>query len=186
MIKINELRVLPGAKTLRIDAEVKKLAYYDDVYIKNIFIDTQETFLASGPSSSPVYTYTATADEKRVELNLDYTDLLGANPGNNLFIVYVVCTGTPSSDTPCGMDNATTIGVTFDTYSIHQTIMYFVKEIQKNGIVPRGFIDAYLRFKALESCAETENYEELVNIYKQFFHQLPQQIGLKKQCRCHG
>lgn len=186
MLKFNELRVLPGAKTLRLDVEVLPLEYYDDVYIGNIYIDNQDTFLASGPSTSPIYSYTATADEKRVVLNLDYTDLLGAHPANNLFIVYAVATGTPSSDTPCGMDNATTVGLTLDTVSIHNTIMDYVKEIRQAGVIPRGFIDTYLRYKALDSCIETENYEEAVNIYNHFFRDNPKAIATKKSCKCHG
>ena len=48
MIEFKELRVTPDGKTLIIDAAVNDLSYYDNVYIKSVTVDTQDTYSESG------------------------------------------------------------------------------------------------------------------------------------------
>lgn len=51
MVQFNELRITPDSKYLVIDASVKDEPYYDNVAIDSIAIDTQDTYINSGPSS---------------------------------------------------------------------------------------------------------------------------------------
>ena len=55
MIKFNELRVTD--KYLIIDASVSTLPYYDNIYIDSVIVDTQDTYMANGPSGHPVFSY---------------------------------------------------------------------------------------------------------------------------------
>ena len=57
MIQFNELRITPDGKKLVIDASVKDLNYYNNVYIDAVIIDTQNTYVSSGPSSKPIFYY---------------------------------------------------------------------------------------------------------------------------------
>ena len=57
MVNFNELRVSPDRKNLIIDVSIKDLSYYENVYIDSIIIDTQDTYIPSGPSNSPIFTY---------------------------------------------------------------------------------------------------------------------------------
>ena len=57
MIQFNELRITPDGKKLVIDASVKDLNYYNNVYIDAVIVDTQNTYVSSGPSSKPVFYY---------------------------------------------------------------------------------------------------------------------------------
>lgn len=67
MLEFNELRITPDNKYLIVDVSVMQDSYYDNVYIGEIIIDTQETFVSNGPSSTPVYTYNNT-----ISIDTDY------------------------------------------------------------------------------------------------------------------
>lgn len=55
MIVINECRIDAEGKCLIIEAQVDSMNYYDRVYIDSVIIDNNETYVASGPSSNPIY-----------------------------------------------------------------------------------------------------------------------------------
>ena len=55
MIQFTDLRVTKDGKKLIIGAKVKEASYYDNVYIDKVIIDTEETFVSTGPSSDPIY-----------------------------------------------------------------------------------------------------------------------------------
>lgn len=208
MIQFNELRITPDGKKLVIDASVKDLNYYNDVYIDAIIIDSQNTYVSNGPSSKPLFYYeisnpnvTVTypeyngyvpsrqgnsedINEKRVRLELD-SKILGDSISTNLFFVYVIAKGTPSPDTPCGMDNQTTLGVVADLYPYYRSVMNGIKEISNECEIPRTFIDNLLRFKALELSLKTGNYIQAIKYWNKFF------VGIKSSnintyCKCHG
>lgn len=208
MIQFNELRITHDGKKLVIDASVKDLNYYNDVYIDAIIIDSQNTYVSNGPSSKPLFYYeisnpnvTVTypeyngyvpsrqgnsedINEKRVRLELD-SKILGDSISTNLFFVYVIAKGTPSPDTPCGMDNQTTLGVVADLYPYYRSVMNGIKEISNECEIPRTFIDNLLRFKALELSLKTGNYIQAIKYWNKFF------VGIKSSnintyCKCHG
>ena len=54
MIKFNELRISSN-RYLIIDVSVKNEDYYKDVYIKSVSVDTQDTYIDSGPSNNPIF-----------------------------------------------------------------------------------------------------------------------------------
>lgn len=208
MIQFNELRITPDGKKLVIDASVKDLNYYNDVYIDAIIIDSQNTYVSNGPSSKPIFYYeisnpnvtvtypeyngyvpsrqgnSGDINEKRVRLELD-SKILGDSISTNLFFVYVIAKGTPSPDTPCGMDNQTTLGVVADLYPYYRSVMNGIKEISNECEIPRTFIDNLLRFKALELSLKTGNYIQAIKYWNKFF------VGIKSSnintyCKCHG
>lgn len=208
MIQFNELRISPDGKKLIIDASVKELGYYDNVYIDAVIIDNQSTYVSGNPSSKPIFYYeisnpnvTVTypeyngyvpsregnsedINEKRVRLELD-SKILGDSISTNLFFVYVIAKGTPSPDTPCGMDNQTTLGVVADLYPYYRSVMNGIKEISNECEIPKTFIDNLLRFKALELSLKTGNYIQAIKYWNKFF------VGIKSSnintyCKCHG
>ena len=52
MIRFATLKVSGECRQLVIDASIEAYSFYDDVYIDSVVIDTQDTFMTSGPSSS--------------------------------------------------------------------------------------------------------------------------------------
>lgn len=213
MVDFNELRVSPDRKNLIIDVSIKDLSYYENVYIDSIIIDTQDTYIPSGPSNSPIFTYevvsnvtpvyslpdcgcnqvqdyidkencfeTSNNEEKRVRLELDNTALDNHLKGN-LFFVYVITKGTPSSDTPCNMDNTINLGVTADTYPIYTNMLTSLKELESCG-TPKLFTDAFLRFKAFELSIKTGQYSQVINYWNKYFKSLD--IPNNTNCSCNG
>lgn len=191
MIQFNELRITPEDQRLIIDVSVKDLEYYTDVYIDTIIVDNQDTYISTGPSSSPIYYYEdeVSSDEvvterenKRIRIELPSTII--ANLNKDLFFVYVTTKGTPSADTPCGMDNTVTVGVVFDLYRLQQLYMQYIKEIEHDNCeISKEFIDQILRYKALKLSLLTGNNVQAVKYWKKFFSNITL-YKLISKCPC--
>lgn len=184
MIKFNELRITPDGQNLIIDVSVKDLEYYTDVYLDSIQIDTQDTFVGNSPSSKVVYTKTIDGNQKSIRLELGKGDLL-PTLNDNLFFVFVKVKGTPSIDTPCGMDNLTTVGTVLNKYPIYRDIMQYIKEVTSSCTIPKNFIDKYLRFKAFEISIVTGHYTEAIEYYNKFIKGI-KNISNNVDCGCYG
>lgn len=190
MIHFNQLTISPDGQHLIIDVSVLSESYYKNVYIDSIIIDNQDTYVGSGPSSKPVYSYSVpdgtskltkkTYSQKHVRLDLTPADL----NLDGLLFVYVRTKGTPSADTPCGMDNITTMGTVSNMYPFYQQAMNYIKELSSNCSVPQNFTDYILRLKALELSVRTGNYPDAVNYYNRFFSGKAKSSIRKGGCGC--
>ena len=60
MIRFNELKIEDNY--IIIDVQIEEEKYFKDMYIDSIVIDTQDTFIANGPSSKAIYTKTFNTD----------------------------------------------------------------------------------------------------------------------------
>ena len=105
---------------------------------------------------------------------------------DNLLFVYVKTNGTPASDTPCGMDEETTLGVTLYHYPIYNAMMNSIKELEKNCEVPKNFINSILRFKAFELAIDTEHYNQAIIYYNKFIKNINLNTVISNKCNCYG
>lgn len=105
---------------------------------------------------------------------------------DNLLFVYVKTNGTPASDTPCGMDEETTLGVTLYHYPIYNAMMNSIKELEKNCEVPKNFINSILRFKAFELAIDTEHYNQAIIYYNKFIKNISLNTVTSNKCNCYG
>lgn len=201
MIQFNELRITQDGKNLIIDAQVQNISYYTDVYIDSIIIDSQNTFVSSGASSSPLfkYTYDATTAStlgyvtltsggklKGIRMTIPYNSLgETSNLDKDLLFVYVTIIGTPSSNTPCNMDLTYELGIVYNTYPFYLRGMNFIKELNSSCELPKQLIDYMLRQKVLETCIQVGDYTKAVEYWKKFFTGDYQVINLKT-CSCNG
>lgn len=215
MIEFQELRIDSECSNLTIDVIVPNITYYEAVYIDQIIIDTQDTYTSSGPSSNPIYTYTVPTgvqvyDEddnpvftedteavyvlddygnivgvKSLKLILDKSDL-GVDLDGNIFFVYAIASGTPASDTPCGYDNATTLGVVTNMYSLYQQGMYYINELSNTCEVSQNFIDYILRLKALELSIKTGNYNQAITLWNKYISGKVSTTSNSSKCGCYG
>ena len=202
MIQFNELRITQDGKNLIIDAQVQDISYYTDVYIDSIIIDSQNTFVSSGASSSPLfkYTYDATTAStlgyvtsftssgklKGIRMTIPYNSLGEiSNLDKDLLFVYVTINGTPSSDTPGNMDLTYELGIVYNTYPFYLRGMNFIKELNSSCELPKQLIDYMLRQKVLETCIQVGDYTKAVEYWKKFFTGDYQVINLKT-CNCNG
>lgn len=184
MIQFNELRINSKESSLIIDISVKDKTYYQNVYINKVSIDTQDTFIDSGPSNHPIYTKTIDDNSKTLKLELGIKDFLPSTK-DNMFFIWVETKGIPSSDTPCGEDNTLTLGVTFDFYPIYQYIINFTKEIEDTCSVPKEFINSILQFKAIQYAIRTGHYTLAIKYWNRIFKKLNMAIPIN-ECNCYG
>lgn len=205
MIKFNELEI--NEKCIILDISVINLPYYEDVYLDTILIDNQDTYMPNGPSGNPLFKYTVgesdtlvsslvsginttenDSQERKKHLRIEVSETeLGKPIYGNLFFIYVLVSGTPSPDTPCGMDNTTTMGVGAYLKPFYDSMMCYVKEIGFNCDIPKNFIDIYLSFKALELSLETCHYSEAIDIWNRNFKNIGNTCTTNKSsCKCHG
>ena len=190
MVHFNELRITSDGQHLIIDVSVLSESYYKNVYIDSIVIDNQDTYVGSGPSSNPVYQYSVPdtmskltkkyVSYKNVRLDLTPTDL----PLNGLLFVYVRTKGTPTADTPCGLDNMTTLGTVTNMYPFYQQAMNYIGELANNCSVPQNFTDYILKMKGLELAVRTGNYTDAIKFYNKFFNGKENTVVRKGGCSC--
>lgn len=184
MVTFQELRITPDGQTLIIDVSIKDLEYYTNVYLDSIQIDTQDTFIESGPSSKVVYTKTINGNSKSIRLELGTGDLL-PTLNDNLFFVYIKTKGTPSANTPCGMDNSITLGVTSNLYLLYQHAFSYIKELSNTCSIPKNFINFILQYKAFELAIRTGHYVEAIKYWKKFFMNIKDPV-ITTNCNCYG
>ena len=214
MLEFRELRITPDGKHLIVDVVVKNDSYYDNVTIDSIIIDTQDTYVANGPSSNPIYHYKVEDDGLQniyslpeecncnpVLLNEDksycftygyeeakHTRLVLSTkdiPLNNMLFVYAIATGTPAPDTPCGFDNVVTMQTVVDLYPFYQNTLCYLRELNNDCGIPKGFTNMILRLKALELCIRTGNYTQAIKYWKKFFNN-NRVVTTVNNCRCNG
>lgn len=180
MIIFNNVNITQDDKYLIIDAEIENNIYYKDMYIDSVVIDNQDTYIQNGPSNNPLYIYKAesqsndiyTSDDlankvtdedgsniydegdtqsysREVHLKLDKNDI--GELANNMFFVYVIAGGTPSSDTPCGYDVNTALKVVINTYPLYNLMMGYLEELKDKCNTPYGIIDNILQIKMLDA-----------------------------------
>lgn len=184
MVQFNELRINPEGTKLIIDVSVKDSVYYENVHIDTISIDTQNTFIDSGPSSNVAYTNTLAGNNKSVRLELGIGDLLPSLL-DNMFFVWVRTKGTPAISTPCGEDNTLTLGVTIALYPLYQQAFGYIKELEKECATPKGFINFILQLKALQLAVRTGHYTQAIKYWEKFFRGLKKDVVTNK-CGCYG
>lgn len=215
MLHFNELRLTPDNKCLIIEAAIDNLEYYEDVVLDSIVIDTQDTFIMNGPSNNPLYIHSIDNEEyiyslpeyqncnpiqeeeskqhcfvdtmegKRiVRLELSLKDLK-VNPCDTMFFIYAIATGTPKPNTPCGYDTNKIMGTVVNIQSLYLNLMSYLKELGKTCEIPKGFIDAILRLKALDLSIKTGNYIEAIKYWKKFFKGNIVNNNISN-CNCHG
>ena len=119
----------------------------------------------------------------RIEINKNDSTLTFKD---NLLFVYVKTNGTPALDTPCGMDEETTLGVTLYHYPIYNAMMNSIKELEKNCEVPKNFINSILRFKAFELAIDTEHYNQAIIYYNKFIKNINLNTVTSNKCNCYG
>lgn len=216
MVHFNDLRFSKDSKYLIIDAAIDSQNFYENVLLDSIIIDNQDTFVSNGPSSNPIYTYkitdiddkvyatpencncspirieddsycfvegTSTMKQVRLEVPLS---LYGIDPYKDMLFVYVIASGTPSADTPCGLDNSKIMGTVVNLKYIYDNILCYIRQIENECEIPKNFIDSILKYKALELSIRTGNYPLAIKYWKKYISNSKPVISTIKTCNCHG
>lgn len=214
MIILNQCRIDAEGKNLIVEATVENLNYYKNVYIDSVIVNTNDNYSPNGPIGEPIAQFTSEnlqvdtrqdcnslktdeeckcgnvytlqkAGAKHIRLNLSAKDLGLSNLNDNIFFVYIVATGIPTPDCPCTMDNKYTMGVAVNMRPIYNMSIKYIKEMESNCSIPKGFIDMILRIKAFELSLKTGNFP---TAFKQWDRLFKNKINVSsnKECGCNG
>ena len=198
MIRFNELKIEDNY--IIIDVQIEEEKYFKDMYIDSIVIDTQDTFIANGPSSKAIYTKTFNTDTdvkkeeiiytqgtdkyNRVRLYINGKDL-NVDIHKTMFFVYVIVGGTPAADTPCRWDENKALHTLVDTQVLYNNMIQYVKELNKDCNTPDNFINAILQFNAIDLALKTNQYPLAIDLWKRFYSDIESNIVLPN-CGCNG
>lgn len=184
MIEYSVLKINPNGKTLIVQASVKDLSYYKDVYIKEIYIDNQDTYSSTGPSDN--YIYHESFDKvKSIDLEISYKAFKEEhNLNNDILYIYLVADGIPTSDTPCGMDNEITLGLAYNLEAIYKQGICYFKSLSNNCELPTGFIDFILRYNALILAIKVHNYILANTFWNKFLNKTITITSNNTSCGC--
>lgn len=216
MVHFNDLRFSKNSKYLIIDAAIDSQNFYEGVLLDSIIIDNQDTFVSNGPSSNPIYTYKVvdiddkvyatpenynyspvrveddsyclvegTGTMKQVKLEIPLS-LYGIDPYKDMLFVYVIASGTPSADTPCGLDNSKIMGTVVNLKYIYDNMLCYIRQIENECKIPKNFIDSILKYKALELSVRTGNYPLAIKYWNKYFSNSNPNISTIKTCNCYG
>lgn len=199
MIKFNELRITPDNKYLIIDVNVEDSSYYEDVIIDSIVIDTQNTYVNNGPSSTPIFTYRvedsytlvyshsepievpvqesstggyvfAVGDSLKKRVRLTLsTEQLPCSFSDNMFFVYVTTSGDATPDTPTELKKTKAMRTVVNLHPIYKESIAYIKELNYSCTLPKRFVDFILKVKALELSIKTNHYQEAIKYWKKLF-----------------
>ena len=208
MIRFNELKIEDNY--IIIDVQIEEEKYFKDMYIDSIVIDTQDTFIANGPSSKAIYTkifntdvhpvyenkqcapikkeeniYTQDTDKhNRVRIYIDGKNL-NIDIHKTMFFVYVIAGGTPAADTPCRWDENKALHTLVDTQVLYNNMIQYVKELSKDCSTPDNFINAILQFNAIDLALKTNQYPLAIDLWKRFYSDIESNVVLPN-CGCNG
>lgn len=198
MIRFNELKIEDNY--IIIDVQIEEEKYFKDMYIDSIVIDTQDTFIANGPSSKAIYTKTFNTDTdvnkeeivytqgtdkyNRVRIYIDGKNL-NIDIHKTMFFVYVIAGGTPAADTPCRWDENKALHTLVDTQVLYNNMIQYVKELSKDCSTPDNFINAILQFNAVDLALKTNQYPLAIDLWKRFYSDIESNVVLPN-CGCNG
>ena len=198
MIRFNELKIEDNY--IIIDVQIEEEKYFKDMYIDSIVIDTQDTFIANGPSSKAIYTKTFNTDTdinkeeivytqgtdkyNRVRIYIDGKNL-NVDIHKTMFFVYVIAGGTPAADTPCRWDENKALHTLVDTQVLYNNMIQYVKELSKDCSTPDNFINAILQFNAVDLALKTNQYPLAIDLWKRFYSDIESNVVLPN-CGCNG
>lgn len=209
MVIFDELRITNDGQHLIIDCRIRKENWYNTVYIGGIYIDTEETYEEGGPSKraaifAPTMQQLMLSPKKTMRFVYDKSDLKSlflANPENkgvspdcdltkHLFFVYVKAFGTPAADTPCGMDDEYTLGVTMYMGKFYNDFMNSLKNINSTCSggcdVPSDIVDQLLQYMALTVSIDSGHYLKGIEEFKKWYTGKSYTNNSTKKCGCHG
>lgn len=198
MIRFNELKI--ENNYIIIDVQIEEEKYFKDMYIDSIVIDTQDTFIANGPSSKAIYTktfntdidinkeeiiYTQGTDKyNRVRIYIDSKNL-NVDIHKTMFFVYIIAGGTPTADTPCRWDENKALHTLVDTQVLYNNMIQYVKELNKDCSTSDNFINAILQFNAIDLALKTNQYPLAIDLWKRFYSDIESNVVLPNY-GCNG
>jgi len=191
MIDIKETYIGEGGEALYINAAVKSAEYYENVFISDLWIVNQDQYkegMKPENLTEGQYAYHESfKNAKTIDGSILAEELM--IPGsfrNGLFVIILKASGTPTSDTPCGMDNIYTITAVCNIQPLYKKVASTIKMMEfdvDNKQIPDEFINEFIKLRALEVEIKAGNYTQACILYKKYFIR---NVKSTIKCNCNG
>lgn len=141
MVIFNELRICEDGDFLKIDCQIDDAAVYDNMYIKEIYLEYYKNASAASMPSSKAYRIynnsTSDTTVRRMQMTVLPAELESMNFGittfqDGLFYVIVVCDGTVGPEIvnySCRESATTQIGVALDWKAVYRRGMGYIASL---------------------------------------------------------
>lgn len=194
MVSINECVIARDAKYLYLKAAIDDFTYFDNVFIdyievtansvKDSAIDTV-TVTLNTDGTIRTDSHKVTTNVKSIDLTLTPQDLGLSNFSTAFLVIKVFTKGTPSIDTPCGMDEEYAVGIAYNENVIYNIGLQYIRQVGIDCEIPQDFIDWIMRTSAFELALKSGNLDEALNWWVRLNNKVIQ-VGKKSNCGCHG
>ena len=195
MLRFNELRITSDNKCLIVDIQVEGLSYFENVKIDSILLDTQDTWISSGPSDTAALLYSqdnssldTIKDSAGKHVRLEVGQPLISPSENNMYFVYVVAdisNASEVSEAPCDCSEDCIVGAVVNLHTLYSTLMDGIREVENSCDMPVNLVNSFLREQVVEACLKTGNYPLAIKYWKEFFLSGTGKT-VSKSCGCNG
>ena len=183
MVNISTLYIDREAKAIRLIASVGNESYYNNVYITDVKVDTQDTFTNGTPSSNVVYSRSID-NQKSIDITITYADL-GLLNFDNLYFIYVITNDGYAYNTPCGLDNYITVGAVADFTMYLNATLGHAGNLKDCCEIPRDFICNILQYAAFKLAVKCGDFKKAIYYYNTYIKP-GEKSPSKSGCGCHG
>ena len=191
MVLFDLLHLSDDGKKLYLNFHINEAGYFKGLTLKSLTIIPADKVSETDPAvPTKDYVYFKQYDsgftsDALVLQPTDFNETFAKSTfSQDLFFVYVEVQGTPDACTPCRLDEAITLGVTFDEGLLYQEVMQYTKQLTTDCQVPVGFADFILRWNAFKASIETEHYISAIQFWKMLFDTTT--TSTTSTCGCHG
>lgn len=181
MIQVNELKVTSDNKCLIIDIQIKGLKELQNVTIDEIYLDTQDTFIETGPTEKSKKIEITPTKHVKLELSKPMID----STKNNIYFLYI----------HINTDNAPELGKSNCCYkenvvltACNQKFLYdkLINSIPEFNTCEdtTSFKDAFLQVSSIDSLLKTGHFDTVAKYWNKFM--LNKTSIETKHCGCNG
>lgn len=167
MVEIVKLE-LTSDNGIYLNCKVPNVSYLENVYIKKVTIETQDTYKDGAYSGVDIYhTQQESLRTKNLELLIPSNELLIDNSAvrNTLYLVHIETEGEPGASTPCGVDSNPTISILFNKVLFIEKLLSLQSRTNKCD-TNKDLIDYALLFKAFLLSIELKDYNRTIEYWK--------------------
>lgn len=171
---INFKNCLVTENSIYIDVRIKPHVFFENCYIKRVVVNDIETFHTTGANIEKyVYDSGELSEDNKVFRKFIPKGLFAKpvkNISNNIYFIYVQIKGIPSIDTPCGHDVEWYSIAIIDYKYIYDRSLSYIRELMHCKCSrPEHFVDFILKFKALEMCLISKEWERAIEFFNKYF-----------------
>ena len=124
-------------------------------------------------------------ESKSIRLEIPLS-LYGIDPYKDMLFVYVIASGAPAADTPCGLDNSKIMGTVINLKYMYDNMLCYIRQVENECEIPKNFIDSILKYKALELSIRTGNYPLAIKYWNKYLANGKPSISTIKTCNYYG